>query len=48
MTGAYVRRWLTWGALVMDWPPDVTRHQRIGDLHVVLDALVERMGRTRR
>jgi hypothetical protein len=31
----------------MEWPPDVMRRQRIGDLHAVLDALVERLERTR-
>jgi len=40
-----VKRWLTWGAMTQGWPPDVMRRQRVGDLHAILDAMVERLQR---
>jgi hypothetical protein len=39
--GAYCRGWLQWGAIVMGWPPDVTRRQRTGDLCTVADRMME-------
>jgi hypothetical protein len=31
--------------MTQGWPPDVMRRQRVGDLHAILDAMVERLHR---
>jgi hypothetical protein len=36
-----VRGWLTWGAQLYGWPPDVTRRQRHGDLLALSDERLE-------
>jgi hypothetical protein len=32
----------------MEWPPDVMRRQRIGDLYVIVDAQVQRLRKAER